>query len=66
MVPIEKAVKRIDKNGEEIPKYTSFISQFTDSARFTVTSWSNVVNDLSDGIHRTKCKHRQDDKKCET
>ena len=27
---------------------------------------SNLVNNLSDGIHRIKCKYRHDDKKCET
>ena len=27
---------------------------------------SNLVNNLSEGIHRTKCKFEHDDKKCET
>ena len=27
---------------------------------------SNLVNNLSDEIHRIKCKYRHDDKKCET
>ena len=30
------------------------------------SSSSNLVNDLSEGIHRIKCKYRRDDKKCET
>ena len=29
------------------------------------SSLSNLVNNLSEGIHRIKCKHRHDDKKCE-
>ena len=27
---------------------------------------SNLVNNLSEGIHKIKCKLRHDDKKCET
>ena len=27
---------------------------------------SNFVNNLSEGIHKIKCKYRNDDKKCET
>ena len=30
------------------------------------SSLSNLVNNLSEGIHRIKCKHRHKDKKCET
>ena len=29
-------------------------------------SLSNIVKNLSEGIHKIKCKHGQDDKKCET
>ena len=55
-VPIEKEVTRIDKNGEEIKKDISYILQFIDSARFMASSLSNLVNNLSEGIHRIKCK----------
>ena len=27
---------------------------------------SNLVNNLSEEIHKIKCKHRHEDKKCET
>ena len=30
------------------------------------SSLSNLANNLSDGIHRIKCKYRHDDKKCGT
>ena len=30
------------------------------------TSLSNLVNNLAEGIHKTKCKYVHDDKKCET
>ena len=36
--------------------------QFTGSVRFMVRSLLNLVNNLSGGIHRMKCKLRQDDK----
>ena len=65
-VPIEKEVTRIDKNGEEITKNISYILQFIDSTRFMASSLSNLVNNLSEGIHRIKCKYGYDDKKCET
>ena len=30
------------------------------------SSSSNLVKNLSEGIHRIKCKHGHNDKKCET
>ena len=65
-VPIEKEVIRIDKNGEEISKYISYILQFIDGARFTASSLSHLVNDLSEGIHMMKLKLEHNYKKCET
>ena len=50
-VPIEKEVTRIDKSGEEITKNISYILQFIDSARFMASSFSNLVNNLTEGIH---------------
>ena len=64
--PIEKEVTTIDKNGKEITNNISYILQFIDSAKFMASSLSNLVNDLSEGIHRIKCKHGYNDKKCET
>ena len=55
-VPIEKEVTRTDKNGEEITKNISYILQFIDSARFMASSLSNLANNLSEEIHRIKCK----------
>ena len=40
----------------------SYILQFIDSARFTASSSSNIVNNLTEGIHKIKCKYRHDDK----
>ena len=43
----------------------SYISQFIDNARFMASSLSNLINNLSEGIHRIKCKHGHNDKQCE-
>ena len=40
--------------------------QFIDSARFMASSLSSLVNYLSEGFHRIKCKLGHDYKKCET
>ena len=40
--------------------------QFIDSARFMGSSLSNLVNNLSEGLHRIQCKLGHDNKKCET
>ena len=61
-VPIEKEVTRVDKNREEITKNISYILHFIDSARFMANSLSNLVNNLSEGIHRIKCKFGHDEK----
>ena len=63
----KKQVRRIDKIEEEITrKCICYILNFTDSPRFLVSSLSNLVNNLSEGINRTKCKLRHDDEKCKT
>ena len=57
-------VTRIDKM--KIIKNIFYILQFIDSTRFMASSLSKLVNSLSEGIHRIKCKCRQDDKKHQT
>ena len=56
-VLIEKEVTRIDKNGSKITKNISYILQFVDRARFMASSLSNLVNNFSEKIHKTKCKY---------
>ena len=65
-VLIQNEVARIDKNGLENTKDKFYILQLTDSARFMASSLSNLVNNLSEGIHTIICKFRNDDTKCET
>ena len=47
-------------------KNISYTLQFNDGTRFMTSSLSNLVNNLSEGIHRFKYKFGDDDKKCET
>ena len=63
---IEVTVTRIEENGEEITKNICYMLQFIDGARFMPSSSSNLVNSLSQRIHRIKCKFGHGDKKCET
>ena len=63
--PIEKEVIIIDKSGEEVTKSISYILQFIESARFMASSLSNLVNSLSEKIHRIKCKYGHIDKQHE-
>ena len=51
---------------KKLQKNISYILQFIDSARFMASSISNLVNNLSEGIHSIKCKFAHDAKKCET
>ena len=61
--PIEKEVTRIDKNGEEILKYVSYILQFINSSKIYGKILWNLADNLSEGIHRIKYKFGHKDKK---
>ena len=62
LVPIEKEVTQIDKNGEEITKNLSYRLQFVNSGRFMASSLPNLVNNLSEGIHKIKCKYEHNER----
>ena len=74
-VPVEKEVmsiiiknyklKELMRRGKNL-KTRSYRLHFVDSARFISTSLSNLVNNLAEGIHKTKCKYAHHNKKCET
>ena len=55
-VPTEKEVTNIDKDGNESVVTISYKIKFIDSARFMATSLSNLVDNLVEGIYKTKCK----------
>ena len=52
-VPIKKEIKKIDKDGNGTISYKI---KFIDNARFIASSLSNLVDNLTEGINKTKCK----------
>ena len=55
-IPIEKEVTNIDKDGNESVLTISYKIKFIGSARFMANSLSNLVDNLTEGIHKIKCK----------
>ena len=62
---VEKEVKRIGKNREEVTKTIYSKLKFIDSAGFMTNSLSNLVNNHAEGIHLIKHKYGHDNKTCE-
>ena len=56
-VPIEREATKICKDGNESVVTISYKIKFSDSARFMATSLSNFVDNLTEGIHKIKCKY---------
>ena len=54
-VPIKKETTKKDKDGNDRIKKISYKIKFIDSYRFMSTSLSNLVNNLSEGVHNDKC-----------
>ena len=52
----EKKVAKIDKDRNESVVTISYKINFIDSARFMETSLSSLVDNLTEGIHKVKCK----------
>ena len=59
-------LRKLEKMEKKKYKNISYILQFLDSARYMTSSLSNLVNNISEGIHRTKYELGHDDKKYET
>ena len=51
---------------KKLEKNISYLLQFIESARFMTSYLSDLANNLSEGIHRIKCRYEHNDKKCET
>ena len=47
---------------EKLQKNIFYILQFIDSAKFIATTLSNLFNNLSEEIHKIKCKYGHDNK----
>ena len=56
-VPIKKQVTNIDKYGNESVVTISYKIKYIDSARFMATLLSNLVDNLTEGIHKVKNKN---------
>ena len=55
-VSIEKEVIKVDKEENENIIKISYKIKFIDIAKFIVSSFSSLVDNLSEGIHKIKCK----------
>ena len=53
---MENEVTKIDKDGNESVVTMSYKIKSIDSARFIATSLSNLVDNLTEGILKNKCK----------
>ena len=65
-VPIEKEVKRIGKKWRKNSKILTYRLKCIDSARFMASPLSNLVNNLAEGIDKTKGKYGHNNKNCKT
>ena len=54
--PIENEVTNTDKDDNESVVFISYKIKFIDRVRFLVSSLSNAVDNLAEGIHKVKCK----------
>ena len=58
----KKKLQELIKMEKKFKKNMCKILQFIDSARSLASSLSNFVNNLFEGIHRTRCKYGHDKK----
>ena len=54
-MPIKKEITKTDKDGNNNIKRISYKIKFIDSFRLMSTSLSNLVDNLSEGLHSDKC-----------
>ena len=54
-VPVKKEITKKDKNGNDKITKISCKIKFIDSHRFMSTSLSNIVSNLSEGLHNDRC-----------
>ena len=51
-----KKVVKIDKGGNKTTEFISYKIKFIDNMRFMEKSLSNLVDNLTRGVHKLKCK----------
>ena len=54
-VPIKMEITKKDKNGDDKITKISYKIKFINSYRFVSTSLSNLVSNLSEGLHNYRC-----------
>ena len=54
-VPIKKEITKKDKDGNDKATKISYKIKFIDSFRFMSSSLSNLVDNLSEGLHNDRC-----------
>ena len=54
-VPVTKEIKKKDENRNDKITKISYKIKFIDSFRFMSTSLSNLVSNLSEGLHNDRC-----------
>ena len=54
-VPIKKEITKKDKDGNNKATKISYKIKFIDSFRFMSSSLSNLVDNLSEGLHNDRC-----------
>ena len=54
-MPIKREITKKDKDGNDKTTKVSYKLKFIDSYRFMSSSISNLVDNLSDGLHNDRC-----------
>ena len=54
-VPVKKEITKKDNNGNDKTTKISYKINFIDSCRFMSISLSNLVSNLSEGLHNDRC-----------
>ena len=56
-IPIKKKIIKLDKKGNETFETTSYKTKSIDTIRFLATLLSNLVDNLTEGINKSRCKN---------
>ena len=54
---MKNEIRKIGKECNEVVGTKTYKIRFTDSARFRASSWSNLIDNLTEGIDKIKCRN---------